>query len=206
MFIQTFPSGPLSTNTYLVACLETKEAALIDASPECTEQVLACIDAYQLTCKKILLTHSHWDHIAEVSHIQKKLDVQVYIHSLDVPNLVKPGADGLPCWIPFPSIQPDVLLGEGDSIAIGQLTFKVIHTPGHSPGSVCFYSDQNAVLFSGDTLFKGSMGNLSFPTSQPAFMWASLAKLVKLPSQTKVYPGHGPLTTIGEESWLSQGI
>jgi glyoxylase-like metal-dependent hydrolase (beta-lactamase superfamily II) len=204
MVIQAFPSGPFSTNAYLVACTQTNQAAIIDPAPESHVVIDAYLQMYPFTVTHILLTHSHWDHIADVAELRKQLNVPVYVHALDAPNLEKPGSDELPCWIPISGVKPDGYLEEGDSIQIGHLLFKVIHTPGHSPGSVCFYEPKQQILFSGDTLFKGTIGNLSFPTSQPDRMWESLDKLSKLPLQTKVYPGHGPQTTIGAESWLPQ--
>lgn len=202
MFIQAFPSGPFSTNAYLVACPITKEAVIIDPAPESTASIQNSIQQHDLTCKAILLTHSHWDHIADVHSVKELYSVPVYIHPLDAPNLEAPGSDGLPCWISIEGVKPDVLMQEGTRISVGQLTFQVIHTPGHSPGSVCFYEPNAAALIAGDTLFKGTIGNLSFPTSQPFLMWPSLNKLATLPPETKVYPGHGPSTSIGAESWL----
>jgi hydroxyacylglutathione hydrolase len=204
MFIQTFPSGPFSTNAYVVACPITKEAAIIDPAPNSAKAICKLLDEKEFRANKILITHSHWDHIAETSLLKARLQIPVYIHPLDIGNLEEPGSDQLPCWIPIQGVKADYLIEEGDEIKIGALIFKVIHTPGHTPGGVCFYSVEEHVLFSGDTLFQGTIGNLSFPTSQPELMWKSLSKLSQLPPQTNVYPGHGPETTIGKESWLSQ--
>lgn len=204
MIIQDFPSGPFATNSYVVACPITKEAAIIDPAPDSAEAITSFVEEKQLKPTSILLTHSHWDHIADVPTLKKRFPVKVWIHEADVPNLQTPGADGLPYWIPLTGVKPDDLLKEGDQISIGSLNFIVIHTPGHSPGSICLYEPQQHVLIAGDTLFKGSIGNLSFPTSNADQMWPSLQKLAKLPPQTKVYPGHGPSTTIGKESWLPQ--
>lgn len=204
MLIEIFPSGPFSTNAYVAACLATGEAVIIDPAPQSAQAIHAFIKERQLKCNAILLTHSHWDHIADVASLKELYPVPVYINPLDAPNLRQPGADQLPCWISFPSVEPDVLIEENDAIPLGQLKFKVIHTPGHTPGGVCFFESAQKVLFSGDTLFKGTIGNLSFPTCQPDKMWGSLDKLAKLPAETKVYPGHGPATTIGAENWLPQ--
>jgi hydroxyacylglutathione hydrolase len=204
MFIQVFPCGPLSTNAYIAACVNTREAVVIDPSPDSFLKIQAFLIAHNLNVKKILLTHSHWDHTADVKKVKKHYLIPVYVHPLDVFNLQKPGSDGIPCWLDIPSVQPDLLFEEEMPIPVGQLTFHVLHTPGHSPGSVSFYEPKQHVLFSGDTLFQGSIGNLSFPTSQPSLMWPSLAKLAQLPTETRVFPGHGPETTIGaESSWLS---
>lgn len=204
MFIQAFPSGPFSTNAYLVACPLTKQAAIVDPAPGSADVIRSFLAQNQFKVDKILLTHSHWDHIADVSSLKKRFSIPVYIHPLDRPNLEKPGSDQLPCWIPMEGVVADVLMQEGDQISIGSLLLTVIHTPGHTPGGVCFYDSTHKILLSGDTLFKGTIGNLSFPTSEPDLMWPSLDKLAKLPPETKVYPGHGEDTTIGAESWLSQ--
>lgn len=203
MFIQTFPSGPLSTNAYIAACTNTHAAVIIDPAPDSAEPICAYLKAHALNCQAILLTHSHWDHIADVAVLKKTLNVPVYIHSFDAPNLENPGADGLPCHFPITGVKADVFYDENSSIPLGELNFQVFHTPGHSAGSVCLYEPNQKILFSGDTLFKGSIGNISFPTSQPKLMWASLDKLADLPPITKVYPGHGSPTSIGKESWLS---
>lgn len=202
--IQVFPSGPFSTNAYLAVCRRTHQVAIIDPAPGSFQALADAIEAQKLTPKALLLTHSHWDHIADVSKIKAKYNIPVYIHSQDAPNLEAPGSDRLPCWIHIEPVIPEVLLNEGDYIDIGDIHFKVIHAPGHTPGGVCFYSENDRILMSGDTLFKGTIGNISFPTSNPADMWVSLEKLSRLPAETKVYPGHGPSTTIGAEHWLSK--
>jgi hydroxyacylglutathione hydrolase len=202
MFIQAFPSGPFATNAYLIACPVSKQAAIIDPAPNSAQALLNALQQHNFTCDKILLTHSHWDHIADIAALKAHMNASIGVHALDAPNLEKPGSDGLPFWIPLQGVHPDFFMQEGDAITVGSLIFNVIHTPGHSPGSICLYNREANVLLSGDTLFKGTIGNLSFPTSQPELMWTSLEKLRQLPSQTKVYPGHGPETTIGAESWL----
>lgn len=202
MIVQSFPSGPIETNAYVVACPQTHEAAIVDPAPESADTVISYITKAKLIPKMILLTHSHWDHIADVVPLVKHYSIPVYIHPFDAPNLEKPGSDKLPCWIPMQGIKPTFYLHEGESLTIGKLVFFVIHTPGHSPGSVCFYCPEAAILMSGDTLFRGSIGTLSIPTAQPDLMWGSLDKLATLPSDTVVYPGHGPSTTIGGETWL----
>ncbi len=202
MNIETFPSGPFDTNTYVAVCNLTKQAAIIDPAPESYPKICAYVTENQLIPSKILLTHSHWDHIADVAKFKHQYAIPVYLHSLDAPNLENPGADLLPCWISIPGVHPDGFLNEGDEIKVGELSFTVIHTPGHTPGGICLYCKEQNVLFSGDTLFRGTIGNLSFPTARPQLMWNSLDKLNKLPSQTVVYPGHGPITTIAEETWL----
>ncbi len=204
MIIKAIPSGPFETNAYIISCKETLESAIIDPAPESYPLIVKYLNDNDLKPVKIILTHSHWDHIADVAPLIERYNIPVLIHSEDLQNLEFPGSDGLPCWISFKGVKPDILLCEGDLIAIGKLNFTVIHTPGHTPGGICLYSERERTLISGDTLFKGSIGNISFPTARPKLMWASLKKLEKLPLDTVVYPGHGEKTTIGSESWLSK--
>ena len=110
----------------------------------------------------------------------------------------------MPLRLPIEGVKADHFLNEGDLVSVGKINFKVMHTPGHSPGGVCYYNAEEGILLSGDTLFKGTIGNTSFPNSNEKAMWLSLAKLAKLPPSTKVYPGHGEGTTIGEERWLPE--
>lgn len=203
MLIQSFPSGPFETNAYVVACAETHEAAILDPAPYSAAAVIAFIKEKQLKPRFLILTHSHWDHIADAVSLKATFHTPIYVHPLDEPNLKSPGADQLPYWIPIEGVLADKFLNEGDTVVLGKVKFEVIHTPGHTPGGICLWCREEGILFSGDTLFQGSFGNISFPTSDPQAMWESLAKLAKLPSDTIVYPGHGSPTLIGKESWLS---
>lgn len=203
MTLAVFPSGPFDTNAYVLNCPKTKIAAIIDPAPESSEKIIRYIEKNDLTPEKILLTHSHWDHIGDAAPLLKHFgNIKTLIHKLDAPNLENPGADRLPCWIDIEGVTPDHFFNEGDKIELGSLLLEVIHTPGHTPGGVCFYLPHEKMLISGDTLFKGTIGNLSFPTSNANLMWQSLKKLAKMPAETKVFPGHGPSTTIGAETWL----
>lgn len=205
MIYKTFPSGPFSTNAYVIACEQTREAIVIDPAPGSFAPISEFLTDQHLILKKILLTHSHWDHIADIKSFKDSYHIPVYIHVLDEPNLLEPGCDGLPSLVVLTPIKPDHYLEEGKDIPLGNSKVQVIHTPGHSPGSVCFYVADGGLLFSGDTLFKGTIGNLSFPTSNPPDMWPSLEKLSKLPAETKILSGHGDETTIKlESSWLPE--
>ncbi len=204
MKINCFPSGPFATNAYLVICDETHEALIIDPAPGCSVSLLEKIRFEQAQATQIWLTHSHWDHFGDLSLLKKELDLPVWVHPLDAPNVVSPGKDGLPVLFSIEGVKPDHQLTDGQKLTLGKLVFKVIHTPGHSPGGVCFYCEKENVLFSGDTLFKGSIGNLSFPTSNADEMWKSLDRLAKLPADTQVFPGHGESTWLSKETWLSQ--
>lgn len=204
IFLRCFPSGPALTNTYLISDGKSGLAAIIDPSPGSMAALLGALNEEGLQLERILLTHSHWDHIADVAPLAKKFGVEVWIHAEDAPNLRRPGSDRLVPRVPIEGVEPSHLFVDGEKIEVAGLLFEVIHTPGHTPGGVCFYEKEEGVLFSGDTLFRRSIGNLSLPTAEPERMWPSLARLAQLPPQTRVYPGHGEATTIGNESWLAQ--
>lgn len=202
MFIESFPLGPVETNAILIGCENTKQAAIIDAPFGAAETLLPRIKELGLIIKMILLTHSHWDHTAEAAQLREKLKVPLMVHKEDAGNVERPGSDRLPQLTPIKGVTPDHYFVDGEIIPLGDLQIKVIHTPGHTPGGVCFYLENERVLISGDTLFQGTIGNISFPTARPALMWESLKKLAKLPPETRVFPGHGDPTTIGEEKWI----
>ena len=200
--IFTIPSGPFETNGYLV--IIGTSAALIDAPPGLHEKIEEIIEERNLHLEQLILTHSHWDHIADASMLKKLYHMPLSIHEEDLPNLLSPGADKMPFRMHIAPCTPDRILKDGDLISIGGTEWQVIHTPGHSPGGISLFQPDEKILFSGDTLFKSSIGNLSFPTSEPDRMWPSLKRLSTLPAETRVFPGHGPSTTIGQERWLSR--
>lgn len=204
MIIYRFPFGPLKTNAILIGCPKTKKGAVIDPSLGSTAPILEKAKKHNLSIEKILLTHSHWDHFADAFEMKQATGARLYVHPLDAKNVEQPGADGLPLFFSISPVIPDQLVQEGDHLEVGHLQLEVIHTPGHSPGGVCYYVREQNVLFSGDTLFQGSFGNISLPTANPLHMWDSLRKLAQLPSETRVIPGHGEETSIGQENWLSQ--
>lgn len=204
MFLSKYPFGPFETNAILVACLVTKKAAVIDPSFGSTNAILQKSEEMDLQIEKIFLTHSHWDHIADVHELVRETSARVHVHALDAANLENPGSDGVPLLFPITGVTADQYICHGDDLFVGQLSFRVIHTPGHSPGSVCYYSSDKHVLISGDTLFAGSIGNIRLPTSEPDRMWESLALLTSLPPDTRVVPGHGRDTVLMNESWLGR--
>ncbi len=200
MYLQKQSSGPFATNAYVI--IHEKQALIFDPAPESAEWILDTVK--DLHVQGIYLTHSHWDHIGDVALLKEKLNAPVYVHTLDSKNLEDPGSDGLPLMFPIQGAKADGFLTDRQRINFNGHVMEVIHTPGHTPGGVCFYIKEENILISGDTLFKGSIGNLSFPTADPDAMWQSLEKLAKLRPNTKVYPGHGPETTIGVEDWLTR--
>lgn len=198
--LEGFPCGPFQTNAYILACSETHKGVFIDPAPESLDVLTEAATGYKM--EGILLTHSHWDHIADLKALKRSFHIPVYVHPLDAKNVRTPGSDGVPLAFPIEGVEPDYDLNDGQIFHLGHLELYVIHTPGHTPGGVCFYLEKEKILIAGDTLFKGAIGKLSLPTADPSAMWKSLKKLEKLPHETRVYSGHGPPTTIGAESWL----
>ena len=189
------------TNAYFLGWIPSREGWVVDPgfSPE---SLLSFIKEGEWRISKILLTHAHLDHIAGITELQRAFpNCDILIHReeekfLGDPSLNLSRSVGLDIRAPAPGRT----LSDGDQLMLGDLSFKVLHTPGHSPGGSCFYQADEALCFSGDTLFAGSVGRTDFPTSDHATLLAAIRdKLFSLPEATKVYPGHGSPTTIGEE-------
>jgi len=202
MLIKVFTKGPVETHAYLIGCPVTRQAAVIDAPQGVTSEILKEVHEHHLTVKMILITHSHWDHIVDAASLKKELGAPLYVHVLDKENLEHPGSDKLSLHFPIEGIKPDGLLKEGDRLSVGNLQLEVMETPGHTPGGICLWLPKEKVLFSGDTIFRRARGRVDLPTGNREAMLHSLKKLANLPPETKVYPGHGPATTIGEEKWV----
>jgi len=201
--IKSFSTGPFQTNVYIVFSTNSRQAVAIDPAPESTDRIIQILEQKNKTLSAIWLTHSHWDHTADCSFLLEYQKVPVLVHKHDADNLVHPGADGLPAFLDMQPVTPTKYIENGEVLTIGESRWEVIHVPGHSPGSVCFYNQEEGVLISGDTLFAGTMGNISFPTSSPHLMGTSLFRLSSLPPSTRVFPGHGRATTIeAERNWM----
>jgi glyoxylase-like metal-dependent hydrolase (beta-lactamase superfamily II) len=204
MIVDVFCAGPIETNAYLLGCSATRRAVVIDAPYHSAEPILRRSQELSLTIEKILLTHSHWDHTAGLAELKARTQALVLVHKEDASNVAVPGSDHLPLFIEVEGVMPDGYLEDGQLLQVGKLTLEVIHTPGHTPGGVCFYLREAKVLFSGDTLFQGTIGRLDLPTARKSLMWSSLSRLAALPKETRVFPGHGEETTIGKEQWIIQ--
>lgn len=198
MLIRTLPVGPLQVNCYIVGCPRTKKALIIDPGDE-GEYILSVLEQEGLDLQMVVNTHGHFDHVGANSFVIEKTGVELCMHSDDLP-LLKVAAKyaesyGLPA---VESPQPKRLLKNGDLIEVGDLSFEVIHTPGHSPGGICLYGEGH--LFSGDTLFAGSIGRTDLPGGDLEQLLGHLrSQLMVLPDATVVHPGHGPESTIGRE-------
>lgn len=189
--------GPLGTNTYLVWDEPSGEGMLIDPAGqrESTRQLLA---GFTGTVKYIVVTHGHADHVAGLKAAKELTNANILIHFLDA-EMLKDTDDTVSHYVGItePLPLPDVLLVGEEDLYLGSLHFRVLHTPGHTAGGVCLFGA--GVLFSGDTLFAGSIGRYDLPGGDFNALQASLLKLKELPDPTRVFPGHGPETTIDEE-------
>ncbi len=200
MIIKCIPGGSFLTNSYIIADEETKEGILVDPGSQ-VEEVIEEIESLGLTVDKIVNTHAHIDHAAGVEDAKKALGAEFYLHPEEEPVLqaLPESAMRFPEFrgVKVPKI--DRYIQEGDEIQIGRYKAKVIHTPGHTWGSICLLVDNH--LFSGDTLFAGSVGrvDLTGGTSMRQLVHSIKTKLMVLPPSNKVYPGHGPFTTIETE-------
>lgn len=191
--------GMVYTNCYFLKNKETGELLLIDpaASPE---KISEKIEEMQAKPAGILLTHGHYDHILAVEDIRKKYGIKVYACSEEQKMLLDPSVNMSGFFGGGCSVRPDVLLKDLDVFTAAGFSIQMIHTPGHTVGSCCYYIEEEGVLFSGDTLFYGSVGRTDFPGGSTAEIVRSLHKLVdSLPEETEVYPGHDASTTIGYE-------
>ena len=201
MKVQTFTVGKLFTNCYVAACPQTREAIIIDpgfeSSVEAAEIFRYIEEALKL--KFIVNTHGHPDHVCGNGIVKEKFKTPILIHEKDAHMLGKVGKV-IAKFFGFKNSSPpaDVLLKDGDTVKFGNQTLKVMHTPGHSPGSISLLGEKE--VFTGDTLFAGSIGRTDLPQGSETEMKSSLKKLARLPDFFKVYPGHGPPTTIGEEN------
>lgn len=202
MLLKLFVCGPIQNNTFVIADEKNKKALVIDPAFGSYNKIKNYLKEKNFKLEKILLTHGHWDHITDVSLLKDDFECLVYLHKLDLFLVEKPQKPSFFSEITIPNLKPDILLEGNEKIKLGDIEILVIHTPGHTPGSVCYYVEKEKVLFSGDTLFKGSYGRVDSPYSNSQDMIKSLKLLSKLPKDVKVYPGHGSDTTIGKEDWI----
>lgn len=190
--------GPLETNCYVVYCQDSLECAVIDPGAE-ADRIFQLIARKSLKPALILNTHGHIDHIGANKDIKEKFNIPLYIHSADSAMLGNVQQSEMAAFLGVvDSPSPDHLLNDGDKVKIGESFLRVIHTPGHSPGSVSFLGD--GFLLSGDTLFFGGVGRTDLPGGSWEDMESSIKnKILTMPDEMIVLPGHGPFTTVGQE-------
>jgi glyoxylase-like metal-dependent hydrolase (beta-lactamase superfamily II) len=199
MKIDTLTLGAFATNCYLVWSDPSTSAMLVDCAGE-ADEILDRAKGLGLSISLIVTTHGHLDHVESLAKLKQRTGAPVAVHALDAPMLADPMLNGAAMFgFSHQDVTPDSLLQEGAKVEVsgGGLTFTVLHTPGHTPGSICLLGE--GVLFSGDCLFAGGIGRLDLPGGDERAMMRSLHRLAGLDPKLVVYPGHGPATTIGEE-------
>lgn len=203
MIVAALPVGLIQTNCYVVGCEETKEGVVIDPGGH-PERILAEVERLGLTLKYVLNTHAHFDHTEANRAIVAATGAPLALHPDDRRLLQSSGGAALFGMRADPSPPPDLELHDGDELEVGTLRFQVLHTPGHTPGHVCFYEPTEGVLFDGDVLFYRGVGRTDLPGGSWQQLMSSIQRvLFALPDETVVYSGHGPATTIGEEKRLN---
>ena len=198
MIVETFVVGPMDNSVYVIADETAGEAAVVDPGID-SERVLDQVRQRGWKVVAIINTHAHFDHVFGDDYFKAETGAPLLLHAEDAPLLR--AVPHQAAWLGFAAPaapQPDRLLREGDRVTVGSLEFTVLHTPGHTPGGISLVGQ--GVVFSGDTLFAGSIGRTDLPGGDHATELRSIReKLLVLPDDTLVYPGHGPTTTIGRE-------
>jgi glyoxylase-like metal-dependent hydrolase (beta-lactamase superfamily II) len=193
--------GPVATNVHLLAAARTREAIAIDTAIPSLDWIAGELRERDWSLKLIVTTHGHWDHFGENAAVAEHTGAPIAVHPLDAHRLTSPQS----LWAPFeiPPCVPAVELAEGGEIRFGEIRLTVLHTPGHTEGSVCLWSADEGLLFSGDTLFAAGWGRTDLPGGSPEQLVESLVRLTTFEDTVHVLPGHGRETTIGHERpWL----
>src|SRR5690242_11193802 len=200
MIHEIFPVGPLQCNCSIVGDETSREAMVIDPGDD-IQDVLEIVRKHNLTVKQIVITHAHIDHVGGAMQLRAATGAPILLNQNDYALLKM--LDVQAAWIGVPSpgrVEIDRSITTGESVSAGSLVANVFHTPGHTEGSICLYFPQEKKLIAGDTLFAGSIGRTDLPGGSMDKIMRSLhTQVLALPDEIEVVPGHGPLTTIGEE-------
>ena len=199
MKVEKFVTGIISTNCYLAVNEETRQTAVIDPAA-CPSYLMGHIKSEGLKIEAVLLTHGHFDHIMGLDGFLKEYDVPVYLHRDDEQLIKDPGLNQSGVYTSGYTFGSATYIEDNETLKTAGFEFKVLHTSGHTPGGVCYYAEAEKVLFSGDTLFQSSVGRTDFPLgSMSDLVWGISERLMVLPDDVLVYPGHMGETTIGYE-------
>lgn len=198
MIIETLVVGELGTNCYILGDEKTKEGMIIDPGGDLS-LIEKTFKGLNLEIKYIVLTHGHGDHIAVLSELKKMTQAQILIHQKDAEMLAEPQKNlSVFSFNPISAPKADRLLKDKDKIKVGRMEFEVLHTPGHTEGSISLFTDK--IIFSGDLIFYGSVGRTDLPGGSYKELLRSIQEnILDKEDDTLIYPGHGPATTVGEE-------
>jgi len=202
VIIDKLEVGPIMANCFILGCENTKEAVVVDPGDD-ADRILMALAKAELKVKYLVNTHGHFDHVGANKRMKEVTGAPIAIHPGDEPMLTELSRSASMFGLSAENSPPaDLLLNDGDEIAFGKITLKVIHTPGHSPGGICLYTPGH--LFAGDTLFAGSIGRTDLPGGDYDTLISSIkTKLLDLPEETVVYTGHGPETSIANEKRMN---
>ncbi|MEO6349534.1 MAG: MBL fold metallo-hydrolase [Candidatus Limnocylindrales bacterium] len=196
--------GPVATNLYVLGDEPSREAIAIDTATPCLEWVTATLAERGWTLKLIVSTHRHWDHIGDNAAVSEATGAQIAAHLADRHGLVDPRPTNAP--FPIPPSVPAIDLAEGSRVKFGEIELEVLHTPGHTEGSVCLLARSERLLFTGDTLFAGGWGRTDLAGGSETEIIESLSRLSTLDEDLRVLPGHGSQSTIEREKPLLSAI
>lgn len=196
--IETLIVGPVQTNCMIVYRSGSDACVVIDPGED-AGRVAGRIRERKLKNEAVLLTHGHFDHITGVSELLSLAGGKVYAYEAERELMMTPALNGSEMAGYETAIEPECLLTDGQLLTLAGMEFRVIHTPGHTRGSCCYYMEKEELLFSGDTVFMESVGRTDFPTGSPGQLTESVKRLMTLPERVKIYPGHGPATTVKYE-------
>ena len=202
MIIHKLEVGPIMANCFVLGCEDTKQAVVIDPGDD-ADQILLTLAKSELKVKYLINTHGHFDHVGANKKMKESTGAQIAVHAEDEPMLLDLSHHASMFGLSVDNSPPaDIYLKDGDTISFGNITFEVIHTPGHSLGGVCLYTPGH--LFVGDTLFQGSIGRTDLPGGDYDTLISSIkTRLLNFDDNTVVYPGHGPQTSIANEKRMN---
>lgn len=200
VLVEKFEDGPVWTIGYLVYGPAEREALVIDVPMWSSDKIYRRIRELSLTVKYIVATHGHWDHTGEMKKLKALTGAPVCANTADEWMMRDPNGMVIAPPEPIEPVGIDIPMEDGSTLDVAGRTFRIIRTPGHSAGSICIYEECEKILFTGDTLFAGSIGRVDLPTGSMGEISRSITeKLMKLPEEVKIYPGHGSVSTLQKE-------